>query len=172
MGLSEGPFFEDIWDLDHDPELAEALGNLFIVWAAAESRMVWILAATCNLDINQANEAYYRIPTFDPRTNVIRALLAQWHTKKYKPEEIAKVVARLSRLSKTRNGWVHGVWMKREGGDDTAVINFRAAPGKERGKLVKVADVDNHLEAVRAQISQLYKFLPQDAVRVDTLGGP
>ena len=147
MGMEVDKDYEDIWDLDHDPDLAEALGNLLIVWAAAESRLVWVLSLVFQMDVNRAVEAYHRIPTFDSRTKVIRSLLATWKTKKYKPNEIAKVVAALSRLSKTRNAWVHGTWVKAEDGSSTAIINFRDKP-MERGKTIKVADVDNHLEAV------------------------
>jgi hypothetical protein len=160
LGMVEDTYFEDIWDLDHDPDLAEALGNLLIVWAAAESRLVWVFSVVCQMDVNRAVEAYHRIPTFDSRTKVIRALLANWETKKYKPDEIAKVVAHLSRLSKTRNEWVHGSWMKDDSSSDTGVVNFRAKPA-DRGKIIKVADVENRLEAVRAQITQLYKLVPR-----------
>lgn len=153
-------YFDDIWDLDHDPELAEAIGNLIVVWAAAESRLVWVLSIVCQVDINRANEIYHQMPTFDSRIKVLRAFLADWRSKKYKVAEIARVMAALSRLSKTRNHWVHGSWMKAEDSDLTVIVNFRAKRD-QRGKVIKVADVDNHLEAVRTQISRLYDLVPQ-----------
>lgn len=158
LGISN--YFDDIWDLDHDPELAEALGTLLIAWAAAESRMVWVFSRVCQLDINRANEAYHQMPTFDSRIKVLRALLATWRTKKYKADEIARVLARLSRLSKTRNSWVHGHWMKGEDSDRTVVVNFRAKP-EDRGKIVKVSDVENHIEAVRDQVERLCELVPE-----------
>lgn len=123
-----GPYFDEIWDLDHDPDLAEALGNLLIVWSAAESRLTWVVSVACEMEINRATDMYHRIPTFDSRTKVIQALLANWETKKYKPAEIAKVVTRLSRLSKTRNEWVHGSWMKQEDQDLTGVVQRARGP--------------------------------------------
>lgn len=154
-------YFDDIWDLDHDQELAEALGNLIVAWAAAESRMVWVFSRVCQLDINRANEVYHQMPTFDSRIKVLRALLVRWRTKKYRVAEITKTLATLSRLSKTRNGWVHGHWMKAEDSDRTVVVNFRSFDQETRGKVVKVNDVLHHIEAVRDQIERLCELVPE-----------
>ncbi len=152
--------FVDIDNLDHDQDLAVALGNLVIAWAKAETVMVGAFALVCGMSIDHAHFGYYRIPTFDARVKVIRALLAEWETKEHNPANIADAVANLSRLSKARNNWVHAVWSKDRVSNETVLFDFRAAAGKGRMKPVKAPDITNHLYAVRLRTKELAKLLP------------
>jgi exoribonuclease II len=153
--------YRDIDNLDHDPKLAETIGNLVVAWARAETALLNVFACTMTIHFNLATAAFYRIPTFEARTKVLLAILESWSDPKYDPQKIAEQVTKLNRLAKTRNDWVHGVWCVDEDNPKTVVFDFRA--GEESGrrnKPVKAADVENHLTAVRARITALNELVP------------
>jgi hypothetical protein len=43
------------------------------------------------------------------RVKLILALIPEWETDKFDKDEITKAIEKLSKLSATRNHWVHGV---------------------------------------------------------------
>jgi hypothetical protein len=55
----------DIYDVENYPELAAALGNMVVAWAAAKTALVATLARSTGMTRNRCTIAYYRIPTFE-----------------------------------------------------------------------------------------------------------
>lgn len=161
--------YTDIDRLDHAPDIAAALGNMVVAWANAETAMVFAFAAVCGINGNFAHFGYYRIPTFDARTKVIRAMLAEWETTKYDRDAIATAIGKLSHLSKARNEWIHAVWCKETKGTDTVVFDFRKPDGNGRRKPVKAADIINHIIAVRARTIELRKLVPESRVMTESV---
>jgi hypothetical protein len=163
--------YYDLDDLEHDPKLAEALGNMVVAWASAETALCNIFACIANLHINFAMMAYYRIPTFEARSKVVQSMLSEWETKTYDPATISDAVAKLSKLAGTRNDWIHGVWCGDKAKRETVVFDFRAPLDSDRrSKPVKAADVSNHVNAVRLRAETLrdlvpYPFEPQSSRR-------
>lgn len=152
--------YYDISNLDHAPELASALGNLVVAWANAEVALAFAFAAACGINANLAHFGYYRIPTFEARTKVIRAMLLECKSTKYDTEAIFKAVTKLNGLAKARNDWIHGIWSLDRDTNQTVTFDFRAQEHKGRVKPVKAADVLNHVEAVRARTKELRDLLP------------
>lgn len=152
------------WDannLDHDPALATAIGNMIVAWAQAESHLVNVFAYATNIHHNSATIIFSRIPTFESKVKVTRAALAEWETKKFDKAKIDSEVDGLNGLSGTRNKWVHGLWCWHKETKETVVFNFRAA--EERGGRmlpVKAHDVQDHIRAVLARIRNLAGLLP------------
>lgn len=157
--------YTDIDNLDHAPELAEALGNMVVAWARAELILSNTLALVCGLNVNMALFGYYRIPTFEARVKFIRALITEWETTLDK-EAIDRAIDKLAKLSATRNNWVHGAWAmdRKSPTKDTVVFNFRAAEGKGRRKPIKAHDVNHHADAVRSRTGALEALIPWDDI--------
>jgi hypothetical protein len=101
--------------------------------------------------------AYYRIPTFEARAKVLLGWLESQQNIQSNPTEIAAQISALTRLAKTRNHWVHGMWCsKQASASEIAVFDFRSPDGSDRRtKPVKAADVENHVVAVRERIAAL-----------------
>jgi hypothetical protein len=156
--------FGGIRDLKHDPKLAEALGHMVVVWSNVDQALVNLLHKMTTCSRPMASAAYYRIPTFESRIKVLLAVLREWKTETYDKEAIGRAVAKLSRLSKTRNGWVHGTWVKRNLTNHTFIFDYRAeAGGPNRRKPIKASDVTNHVEAVQRQVMNLLEYCPSSA---------
>lgn len=152
--------FYDVDNLDHDQQLAQAMGNMVTAWAAAETALVFVLAAICSLDVNAAIAGYYRIPTFEARTKFIRALIPEWKTTKFDKAAICSTIGKLNALATTRNEWVHGVWCMDRESKETFVFNFRREVGKGRRKPIKATDVATHSQAVRSRTNELHALVP------------
>jgi hypothetical protein len=155
--MSDEEKFYNLSDLKHDPKLAEALGNMVVAWANAESKFMLVLGCILNVaDIDMINIAYYRIPTFESRTKFIRALALEWKSTEFDKDAIATAIDKLARLSTTRNGWIHSLWGTSKPKNDTFIWDFRAPPDTpERRRPVKAADVTNHCEAVTRRSEEL-----------------
>jgi hypothetical protein len=65
-------------DLSHDPNLAEALGNMVVAWAYAEETLIFSLARVADINLNMALAGLHRLPTFESRIKFIRALISEW----------------------------------------------------------------------------------------------
>jgi hypothetical protein len=152
----------DLDNLDHDSDLANALGNMVVAWARAETVLVTVFAHVTGLHFNMATPAYYRIPTFEARSKVILALLPAWETKeKERRDKLIKAVEKLSALAATRNGWIHSVWCVIKGTSDTVIFDFRKpddAPGRRRA--VKAHDVRDHVRAVLERTEAIEALVP------------
>lgn len=150
--------YHDIDQLIGNDEVAQALGNMIVAWAAAESAVLYAMCAVCSMHPNQAHYGYYRIPTFEARVNFITAMIPEWPTSKYDKDAIAVAIGRIKDLSLTRNNWVHNVWSV---GDDKelVVFNFRAKEDKGRRKAVKGSDINQHSTLLRQRTRELRKLI-------------
>jgi len=149
-------------DFDHDPALATELGNMVVVWAYAEEILIQTLACILNAEnLDMIQVLYYRIPTFEARTKVIRGAISEWNTTVYDKDAIAHLVSKLGKLAVTRNGWVHGDWCRTSTKPyETVIFNFRVAgDAPDRRRPVKAADVRNHNQAVRARAKELNQIV-------------
>jgi hypothetical protein len=151
--------YHDIDNLHDDPKLAEALGNMMIAWANAETALVFALSLITGMDSNMALMGYYRIPTFEARTKVLRALIQEWNPKKHDKDAIFRAITKLNNLARARNDWVHGVWTINRRTKEIAIFDMRAPEDKGRRKPVKAADVQNHVETVRKRTRELRALL-------------
>lgn len=78
--MAEG--YYDIDDLlDYDSTLAVALGNMVVAWARAETILVFAFSAICGIKTDMATLGYYRIPSFEARVKVLRAMISEWQTR-------------------------------------------------------------------------------------------
>ena len=147
-------------DLSHDPKLAEALGNMVVVWAHAEIVLFATLARVADISLNMAMSGYYHIPTFEARTKFIVALLRDWNPGRFDNNKIQTSVKKLAKLASTRNHWVHGDWCANADKSETLIFNHRVpVESKNRRKPVKAADVLNHCRAVKKRASDLAELI-------------
>lgn len=154
--MSDKPQYLDIDNLDHAPHLVEALGNVMIAWAKAETVLSWAFARVFEIHPNRASFGFYRIPTFEARIKVILGMMEQWETAQYDKGKLREIIERISQKSLTRNAWVHGVWCKNQDSDETVIFRFREPEGLgKRIKIIRITDVQNHLSALRADIKEL-----------------
>jgi len=148
-------------DLPHDRELAGTLGDMVIAWSDAENALITIFHKIANIPWEMAVAGYYRIPTFDARTRVIRAMIREWKTDVYNPNAIDHEIENLNKLSRTRNGWVHGYWAQAHGSCETNIFDYRQEQHSAKRCLpIKAADVRNHVEAVHQRTDQLWALVP------------
>jgi hypothetical protein len=156
--------FHDLHDLNHDKDLADALGNMVIAWAYAETALSAVFARVTGININMAIMGYYRISTFEARTKFLQAVLAEWKTDQYDKPAITKRIDSLVGNSAARNDWVHGVWSARKDRTQTVIFDFRRPEEKGRRKPVKATDVRNHITAVLAHAAALMKLIDRDSM--------
>jgi hypothetical protein len=155
--------YVQIGDLSHDPKLAQALGDMIVAWSSAERVLIRTLMFVLQAPAGKATTLYFRIPTFEARTKIIRALLDEWEppTPDYNPAEISHAVSKLAGLAVTRNGWIHSGWARAlRAPRETVIFDHREkvdAPARRRP--VKAADVRNHIEAVRNRTREIWRLL-------------
>lgn len=161
--------YRDLKTLKHDPDLAQALGNMVIAWAYAETILCKTLARVSDMNINMATMGFYRIPTFEARRKFIQALLLEWKKHdEYDKAAIEKEVDAISDLSGTRNDWIHGVWcFNINKMAETVIFDFRRSEHKGRLKPVKAGDVQNHADVVVKRAKKL-----DDLIEGGALTGP
>lgn len=149
--------YRSIRGLAHDPQLAAALGDMIVAWAYAEAVLINALTRVLGSNLNTIQAAYYRIPTFESRTKFINALIDRWKPEgEFDKPAIARAVGKLTKLSSTRNHWVHGDWCGAVDGSEIVIFDHRAEPtSSQRRKPVKAADVENHANAVRERAKSL-----------------
>ena len=147
-------------DLSHDPKLAEALGNMVVAWAYAETVLFATFARVTGIGLNMAMESIARIPTFESRTRFILALLNEWETDKFDRDAIATAVEKLAKKAGTRNHWVHGDWCANRAKTETVIFDHRQPhASSKRKKLVKAHDVSDHCEAVSRRTVALAELI-------------
>jgi hypothetical protein len=156
--------YVDLDNLDHDPDLASALGNMLIAWAKAETALVASLAYVAGIHFNLASVAYYRIPTFESRVKVILAMIEEWDADDQTRVSLTKAIKKLSSLSATRNGWVHGIWCQDETTGATVTANLRAQDNS-RITPTKSHDVNDHVRAVLRRSRDVENLIPLTVAR-------
>ena len=148
--------YDDIYNLDSEPELAQALGNMVVAWARAETALVKTLSRLTGIGKNRALTAYYSIPTFQARIKFLRALVIEWDTNGFDKDAIDHVIKKLSALSGTRNHWIHGVWSRERGSGNIVVFDFRSlGMALDRRKPVKAHDIKYHVDTVLQRVHDL-----------------
>lgn len=156
-------------DLKEYPDLAKSLGNMVIAWAYAENVLIEAMARISNMSLHMSQYSYYRIPTFESRVKFIHSLLEEWNPNNFDKDLIGKAITSLSKLSSSRNQWVHGDWCEIvEPKKEAVIFNHRLPPGSpDRRKPVKAADVDNHCEAVLSRSLALRILIDINTLRLD-----
>jgi hypothetical protein len=150
------PRYVTLASLMHDPQLAAALGDMVIAWAAAETILITTLTQILGSNLNLIQVGYYRIPTFESRVKFINALIDKWEPKDFNKPAIKRAVTKLSKLASARNHWIHGNWCASEDFSEIVVFDYRSASDSpNRRKPVKAADVENHTNAVRLRAYEL-----------------
>lgn len=154
--------YVDLDNLNHDPKIAEALGNMVVAWARAETQLANVFASVMRVHFNLAMAAYYRISSFEARAKMLLGIVERQENPQRSATEIAAQITALVRLAKTRNHWIHGVWCNEQNNPaDTVIFDFRAPDDSDRRtKPIKAADVMNHVEAVRERIAALNQLAP------------
>jgi hypothetical protein len=158
-------YFHTLRNLDHNPAIAGALGNMVIAWAHAETMLVLTLARITGIGVNMALTGYYRIPTFEARVKFLKALLSEWNTQDFDRDEIVAAIDKLSKLSRTRNHWVHGDWCANQAKTETVIFDQRSAvDAPDRRKIVKASDINHHSETVLKRTDALANLINIDAL--------
>lgn len=157
--FSKDTLFDDIDNLDSNPDIAAALGNMVVSWAFAESALSHTLSVVTGLEINRAMLAYYRIPTYESRTKFILNLAESWGAESFDKDAIAKCINGLSRLSKSRNKWIHGTWGKGQTTKLIVTFHLREQEPANIRQQVKAVDISNHNRAVRAKSHELFHLI-------------
>jgi hypothetical protein len=148
------------------PELAQALGDMILAWSYAERHMSTCFAVMLNSSLYKASRLYQKLPNYRSRTQAL-CMLIELHPEF---EPIKGDVLKLSSLSKTRNDWVHGGFIKGHG--EIRAINLDEGLGSDkRSKPIKAADITNHAKAVRERseaLNAVLKSLPEYRVWSET----
>jgi hypothetical protein len=160
------PKYITLVSLMHDPQLAAALGDMVVAWAAAETILITTLTQILGSNLNLIQVGYYRIPTFESRVKVINALIDKWEPKGFDKPAIKRAVTKLAKLASARNHWIHGNWCASEDFTETVIFDYRSsADSPNRRKPVKAADVENHTNAVRLRTHELLHLVDFANVR-------
>ena len=153
--------YEDIDNLDHEPDIAIALGNMVVAWARAESALINVFAAVSGMHIDMATAAYFRIPSFEARIKILQAMIPEWEADGSKRDAMLEVITKLSKLAAARNKWIHGVWSATRDLSETVVFNFRTSSNEVGRRLViRVNDIDTHVNAVRGRTHDMRIITP------------
>jgi hypothetical protein len=162
--MTNATSYNDIDNLDHDAEIATALGNMVVAWAKAETILCYTFARVFEIHPNRAFDGFYRIPTFEARVKVILGMVPDWQTTQYDKHSIRKLIEKISAQSEARNTWIHGVWCKDKHGDETVIFRFRKPEhSPERKMIIRVQDIKNHTASLRETVTNLAKavgYLP------------
>ncbi|MBY0337735.1 MAG: hypothetical protein K2X11_14050 [Acetobacteraceae bacterium] len=151
--------FYDLSDLNHDPAIAQAMGNLVVAWSRAETALGFALAAVTSMDVNVAQQGYFRIPTFEARYKFIVEVLRHGNFEETWRGAMIRAVEKLAKLSSTRNSYIHGSWCV-EGTSNKTVLFHLRVDGDGRRQEVKAADIKQHCEAVLGRVADLRELLP------------
>ncbi len=144
----------DMTDLAKHPAVALALGNMVVVWSRAETAMMVALAWATKMPVDMTSSAFYHIPTFDSRVKMLLAVLSDCPVAPSLKAAMIHKIEALSRLSKTRNTFVHHTWIVDENTNNISIVDHRKPP-RSRITPVKSIDIMNHVVAVRKRTMTL-----------------
>lgn len=152
--------YTNLRNLEQNPALAQALGNMVVAWSNAERALQTVLVTITDLSWSMATAGYFNIPTFESRVRFLLALAENSQSEKYDRRAIVIKISKLRDLAQKRNFWVHNFWGGTLTGRETVLFNFRAASGTSgRRTPVKAADVINHYKAVNRHTDELMDLL-------------
>lgn len=158
--------YVDLAHLDHDPDLATALGNMVVAWARAETAIVMAYAVATKMHYNLAVSAYYNIPTFESRTKALLAVIDDRPDPFPERTELRAALEALVKLAKTRNTWVHGLWVSDKRTSVTHIFNMKQPSASRRAAQVTANAVRQHVKAVRQYTEDLMAFAPTQIARL------
>jgi hypothetical protein len=156
-----------IQNLNGEPELAAALGNMVIAWSYAEQALMNVMGRVTGMPLNIVLNGYYRIPTINSRMQFLAGLLERWEASKFDPAAISREIAGLGKLSATRNHWIHNEWCIGKPTKEIVQFDQRAKIGSaQRRKTVKAADVTNHNAAVLKRCKALNELVDEKSLEI------
>lgn len=138
---------------------------MVVAWGSAEQALVHVFCQITGLTFVKATTGFFKIPTFEARVNVLRALVGEWDPPSWVDKKAVDAqIDGLSSLAAARNRWIHSTWSlgSSEAGKtgETVTFSYRyRSDHKDRRHPVKAADVLNHVRAVRERRSALYDLL-------------
>ncbi len=150
----------DIDNLDHDQELAVALGNMVVAWARAETALVKAYTIVTSMHYNVAAAAYYKIPTFESRTKALLAMIDDRPDPFTERDALRNATEALVNLAKARNAWVHGLWVSEKKTSVTMVFNMKQPSATRRAVQVTANAVRQHVRSVRQRTRDLEELSP------------
>jgi hypothetical protein len=150
----------DIDNLDHDQELAAALGNMTVAWARAETALVKAYAVVTKMHYNVAAAAYYNITTFESRTKALLAMISDREDPFHERIAMRDATKALVKLAKARNAWIHGLWVFEKKTGVTKVFNMKQPSATRRASQVTANAVRQHVNAVRQRTRDLEALSP------------
>jgi hypothetical protein len=137
-----------IWSAQDDEALAAAIGDVILAWGMAEWAQVGMMAAILGITHNRASTLYYQFSNFRSRTNALSALIAD--APDFEP--LSPFVAKFSKLSKTRNEIVHGLYIQETGSPKIYRARMDVPSESERRSIItKPNDIRQHAETVRSE---------------------
>ncbi len=152
--------YDEISNLDHDPGTATALGNMIVSWSKAEAMLCMCMAEVMAIHPDKAILIFSRVPNLESKIKMLSSLLEAWdNPKNLNKEDIVQCICSLSKLSKTRNDWVHCLWAKHARTKRTVIVDDRKQPGN-RLTIVHENAVKNHNAAVNEQTEKLIALVP------------
>jgi hypothetical protein len=144
---------------DDNQDVAIALGNMVVAWSAAEWTLSAAFSTIANMDMSQADRAYYRIPTFEARIKVMLAMIPDRKPDGTDIKAMQKAIEAISGLAATRNNWVHNSWTVDTDTGGLMVTNSRIR-GDGWAKPVKAHDIRHHTETVIRRTRELDDLIP------------
>lgn len=151
--------FIALHNLDHDPELAKALGDMAVAWSSAEFALQIILSKATGVKWPMIDDIYYLCPTFESRTKMIRAAVNSWSTTTYDKASLTDAINRLAKLATTRNRLVHARWVVSMDRKRSYIMDMRK-PLWERRKQITANAVNEHVKAVRGVSEEIHRLTP------------
>jgi hypothetical protein len=137
-----------IWSAGENEALARAIGDVVLAWSMAEYAQVGMMAAILGVTHKRASVLYYQFSNFRSRTKALQALIED--SPEFEP--LRPFVAKFSKLSKTRNEIVHGMYVQEIGSPKIYRARMdEPSNSPRRSNVTKPNDIMQHAEAVRAE---------------------
>ena len=157
--------YSSLRTLEHDPDLAAALGNMIIAWAYAEEALIGATARILSSGLNLVQAGYYAMPTVDARINFTRELITEWDCPRdFDKDAIDSEIEKLGKLTSARNHWIYGLWCATEDRSETVIFDHRRQDPAKRREPIKASDVENHTMAVLARADDLDILIRWDSL--------
>lgn len=140
----------------HDRELAIAIGDMVVAWASVDGSLHDITRKITGMSYAMVADIFARVPTFESKTRIVRTLIAEWARPGPDAEKAAAAIEKISKLSLTRNSWVHGTWAAAFTNPPITVIFDPRKPKGARGrKTIKAHDVVQHVQTLHHRLIEL-----------------
>lgn len=145
--------YAPVWNALNAPEIATALGDMILAWSRAEHEQIVAFSIILTVPEHAGSRLYQKLPNFRSRTQALLTLVECY------PEfdALKRHILKLSKLSKTRNGIVHGKIISGNGRKDVRLIDQNEPlDSPSRSRPIKAADISNHADAVRRCCDEMH----------------